>query len=56
MTINAITGKESVASLGMEVEVVEGVYILMAPWLTAPVSAKTFEEAYDKAIRLRRRR
>ena len=41
-------------SLDMSVEEIDGLYVIDAPWLREPVSAKTFEEAYEKALRARR--
>ena len=39
----------------MEVVLVDGEYLIDAPWLDEPVSAPTFEEAYEAAMRGKRR-
>ncbi len=38
-------------SLDMEVEFLDDKYIIDAPWLSSPVAAPTFEEAYEAALR-----
>jgi hypothetical protein len=45
-----------VYSLDMVVEKVPEGVSLLAPWSKDPFVARTFEEAYDLAIRARRRR
>lgn len=35
----------------MDVEIVDGVYIVYAPWLDEPVSASSWESAYELANR-----
>lgn len=37
-------------SLDMEVECVEGRWLIDAPWLDAPVEGETFEAAYEIAL------
>lgn len=37
----------------MIVEATENGYQILAPWLKEPVTAPTFEEAYELALRLR---
>lgn len=36
-------------SLEMQVEEVDGVIVIFAPWLEVPVTGATFFEAYEKA-------
>ena len=38
----------------MEVEKIDDEFIVDAPWLKSPVSAKTFEEAYELAMASKR--
>jgi hypothetical protein len=40
-------------SLAMRVQFLEGVYWIEAPWLKQPVTAPTFEAAYEEAMALR---
>lgn len=42
-------------SLAMQVERVDGVWIVFAPWLTEPVVAATWAEAWEAAVRARPR-
>jgi len=43
-------------SLAMEVELIDGRYVIAAPWLSVPVDAPTFAEAYFMAVPRRRPR
>lgn len=40
-------------SVYMDVEIIDGQYVIDAPWLDEPVVAATFEDAYDAAKRIR---
>lgn len=42
-------------SLQMDVELVDGRCVIAAPWLSAPVDAKTFYSAYFMAVAQRPR-
>ena len=42
-------------SLDMDVEFVDGLYIVDASWLEEPVVADSFEDAYEAALEARRR-
>ena len=42
-----------VYSLEMEVEVVDGRWIVTAPWLDEPIVDESFERAYERAVRAR---
>lgn len=45
----------SLYSLTMDVELVDGTWIISAPWLDEPVTGPTFEAAYERALMARRR-
>lgn len=46
--------KQLIYTLDMVVEIVDGQYVIDAPWLKEPVCGETFEEAYELALRTRR--
>ena len=43
-------------SLEMEIERVDGRYVIAAPWLDEPVVADSFEAAYEAALLARAKR
>ncbi len=47
------TPKNVQHSLEMDVEVVDGEYVLAASWLLEPIVAKSFESAYFRAVNAR---
>jgi hypothetical protein len=54
---NVLTrAKALVYSLEMVVEIVDGAWIIDAPWLDEPVTAPTWYEAYELALRARWRK